>query len=108
MNKEIKEEWLAALKSGEYKKGIGMLRSGDDRYCCLGVLCDLHNKKQEVNGWVAHKIVDETKYSYHCSVGYSPLAVQEWSDLKTMITLTKLNDSSDTFDKVIEYIEKQL
>lgn len=30
-------KWLEALESGEYKQGEGLLRSHDDRYCCLGV-----------------------------------------------------------------------
>jgi hypothetical protein len=29
MNPEIKEKWLNDLKSGEYKKGKGLLRNGD-------------------------------------------------------------------------------
>lgn len=37
----IKEKWIAALKSGEYKQGTGCLRDADDNYCCLGVLGDI-------------------------------------------------------------------
>lgn len=38
MPKELKAKWVAALRSGEYKQGIGAMRSADDGYCCLGVL----------------------------------------------------------------------
>lgn len=41
MNPEIKEAWVAALRSGERKQTKGKLRSADG-FCCLGVLCDLH------------------------------------------------------------------
>ena len=46
MNPEVKEKWLAALRSGEYLQGIGSLRrynsvTGESRYCCFGVLCEL-------------------------------------------------------------------
>ena len=34
----LKEKWLAALESGEFKKATGQLREGP-AYCCLGVLC---------------------------------------------------------------------
>ena len=45
MNKEVKQQWVAALRSGEYKQGKNALRrqyEGEDaEFCCLGVLCDL-------------------------------------------------------------------
>ncbi len=44
MKKELAEEWAAALKSGEYQQGTGGLRPELDKYCCLGVLCDLYIK----------------------------------------------------------------
>lgn len=37
MPKELLAKWLAALRSGEYKQGVGQLKS-DGGYCCLGVL----------------------------------------------------------------------
>ena len=39
MDADIKREWVAALRSGEYKQGRGQLCI-DDHYCCLGVLYD--------------------------------------------------------------------
>jgi hypothetical protein len=46
MNQEIKTQWIAALRSGQYKQGKGMLKQttaqGDIRHCCLGVLCELY------------------------------------------------------------------
>lgn len=44
MNQEIKKRWVAALRSGDYKQGTGALRNADNKFCCLGVLCDLHSK----------------------------------------------------------------
>jgi hypothetical protein len=53
VNAEVKQQWLDALRSGEYEQTKGALRRGnpldpedlDDGYnagyCCLGVLCDL-------------------------------------------------------------------
>lgn len=42
---DVKNQWLAALRSGEYEQGKGVLRrvgtSGNKEYCCLGVLCEL-------------------------------------------------------------------
>lgn len=38
--KEVYKLWIAALRSGKYKQGKGSLKEGN-KYCCLGVLCDL-------------------------------------------------------------------
>lgn len=35
-----RQKWIAALRSGKYKKGINALHRGN-RYCCLGVACKL-------------------------------------------------------------------
>lgn len=40
MNKDIKDKWVAALRSGNYQQGQGSLRT-ENRYCCLGVLCEI-------------------------------------------------------------------
>ncbi len=44
MDTTIKAEWLAALRSGKYQQTKGSLRNGN-RFCCLGVLCDVVNPK---------------------------------------------------------------
>lgn len=48
MHENRKTEFLAALRSGEYRKTEGMLYSpspsGKDSYCALGVLCVLAMK----------------------------------------------------------------
>lgn len=40
MDPEAKRLWVEALRSGEYKQGVGALNRGDS-YCCLGVLCEV-------------------------------------------------------------------
>jgi hypothetical protein len=48
LRKPVKKAWLKALRSGEYKQARYSLRretpEGGYKYCCLGVLCDLHRK----------------------------------------------------------------
>lgn len=43
---ELKQDWLRALRSGEYDQGMGVLRidrAGPRReHCCLGVLCEIY------------------------------------------------------------------
>ena len=41
MQPEILAAWIQALESGEYDQGRKVLRSTDNKYCCLGVVCDI-------------------------------------------------------------------
>ena len=45
MKREIAEEWVRRLESGNYQQGKGRLRTqtfeGDYRYCCLGILTEI-------------------------------------------------------------------
>lgn len=46
MNPEVKAEWLAALRSGAYKQAQARLFDPETGgYCCLGVLCDIAEKR---------------------------------------------------------------
>lgn len=52
MKPEIKQKWVQALRSGEYKQCYSCLKF-NNCFCVLGVLCDI--LKQEVNGrWDNH------------------------------------------------------
>jgi hypothetical protein len=52
MNQEIKQKWIEALKSDEYRQGKLALKNYDDTFCCLGVLCDLYIKEKGLK-WTA-------------------------------------------------------
>jgi hypothetical protein len=45
MEPVIKEKWVAALRSGDYKQGYARLKKQDAKgnlsYCCLGVLAEV-------------------------------------------------------------------
>lgn len=41
MKKELKDKWIAALRSGEYRQGKSKLKTDSGGYCCLGVLADI-------------------------------------------------------------------
>lgn len=75
MNQEIKQKWLEALRSGEYKQGQSALRE-NDRFCCLGVLCNLH---AEAHPEFAAKQKNSSEYDGQ--LGHLPVSVQKWSGL---------------------------
>lgn len=117
MNKEIKQQWLAALRSGEYEQGQEQLRSMDDKFCCLGVLCDLHAKATG-NTWTEQE--EDYNFSYEDFPEVLPSVVQEWAGLPANTgaalyateagfrELTALNDGGYTFEQLATLIEKQL
>lgn len=48
MKKALRDEWVAALRSGKYEQGTGKLRTDDDHWCCLGVLSDVAGVKWDL------------------------------------------------------------
>jgi hypothetical protein len=41
VKKQLRDEWVKALRSGEYEQGTGTLKY-EEKFCCLGVLCAVH------------------------------------------------------------------
>ena len=70
---EIKEKWVRALRSGEYKQAEQSLRReitpGTMGYCCLGVLTDLYCK------------ATKTEIPDFDRMAFLPREVVEWADL---------------------------
>lgn len=79
MDEKIKLEWIAALRSGEYKRCHGQLHLSDG-FNLFGVLCDIHAKK--TNGeW---ELINGSKVNYRylgCCFAI-PHEVKKWADLK--------------------------
>lgn len=46
MDAQLKQRWIDALTSGEYRQTQDHLKDGNG-YCCLGVLCDLVARDDE-------------------------------------------------------------
>jgi hypothetical protein len=110
MKKKIMKEWVAALRSGEYKQGVEALRV-NDKFCCLGVLCNLH---AQTHPKIAKKQLDPE--SYLEEDGILPKSVMDWAGMKSAEgcfysddgpnTLIELNDDGATFDVLSNVIEK--
>lgn len=111
MNATVKALWIDALTSGEYKQAYGWLRS-DNRYCCMGVLCDLYARERQNVNW---SDMAQGVYVFISSSTNLPFSVMRWAGLKskdpktTKGTLSKLNDNDQlTFDEIAAIIEKDL
>lgn len=107
MNKTLKKKWIDALRSKAYKQGVGNLKTSNNKFCCLGVLCDLISPDR----W---KSVNTRFYSY--SVGDSQsscqlpkkLACAIHLSIDTQCTLIGMNDAGESFNKIANWIKKNV
>lgn len=109
MKKEIAEKWIAALRSDKYEQGQQALND-KDRFCCLGVLCDISNQ----GNWRK----DGTYIPHNKTPGSDvvlPLAVEKWAGVRSLVgsrslgpSLSTLNDTGHiTFSKLADIIEQE-
>jgi hypothetical protein len=113
MNPQIKQKWVSALRSGEYQQGQYCLRK-EDGFCCLGVLCDLYGKENNVE-WEPSTHYNNV-YVFQDMATILPLSVMEWVGVgegnplvnDEIGTLAGLNDNGTTFNEIADVIEKQL
>lgn len=120
---EVKDLWLEALRSGEYKQSVARMRvtpeSGSglcekhgEGYCCLGVLTDIALKEGAID-----------QFRYNISAQAPTMAVMGWAglDANAQSRLMRMNDGSPTqngrpidninrknFSEIAEWIEENL
>lgn len=105
---EARAAWVAALRSGEYKQGRKCLRK-DDRYCCLGVACELHRLHEGGPEWNLRAVGEHS--SYKGETACLPVSVQRWLGVSTFwgrfagTTLADVNDKGYPFSKIADLIE---
>ena len=124
MKLAIKNLWLRALRSGEYKQTQGALKNGYG-YCCLGVLCDLYTQETGLGYFNDNNFFEDmtTGFGERSSLPYS---VSKWAGLKghyksnpciaeqkdkyrkALHSLAEANDGGKTFTEIANIIEKQL
>lgn len=126
MKKEIADQWVKALRSGEYAQYRGQLHGfpeDDDKgsFCCLGVLCDLHQQSTGAGYWEGGYYQDESGYNFEVP----PESVMAWAGIKAAnpqvdppglrrpagdcaLTIAELNDNFHwTFNELANLIEEQ-
>jgi len=95
MNKTIKAKWVAALRSGKYKRAEGVMRKGTasnpEGFCCLGVLCDVVGQKR-----------------FKAQSTFSNPAINHLLPHNVRQRLGYMNDGGKTFKEIANYIEQNL
>jgi hypothetical protein len=98
MKAELKAQWVAALRSGDYKQGRYRLQEADG-FCCMGVLC-------VVAGWPT----DDRDGSVN-SAPYDPVR-EAIGGLSAAQMLSRMNDRIDdghkSFDEIADWIEQHI
>lgn len=76
-----RREALELMRSGELAQGQRLLRTKNDGYCCLGVLCESFRRQTGQGRWELHDRGYEfiTKDGY-CSTTTLPSAVADFFD----------------------------
>jgi hypothetical protein len=116
------EEWVTALRSGEFQQARGYLNV-NSRQCCLGVKCILDIRAGRHGMTEATHIEDScTKVkSYGILIDSDNLAasltahfprsevLEAWGMSKDQaITLTGMNDRGTSFTKIADWIEQNI
>jgi hypothetical protein len=123
MNTEVKTQWIDALNSGEYQQTKKQLFDGD-KFCCLGVLCDLYSKEHGEEWDYRYSDFEDHNRWYFCDQGeILPHVVMDWAGLKSenpkvelidgeskealFSDIASMNDSGYTFKELSNYIKQQ-
>lgn len=114
MNANAKEQWINALRSGEYKQGKKMLHNVEENtFCCLGVLCKIsglnYNPKspcvpQNVIMWSELNLVQP-----EVPLADIPEIKNKFEYWTNTIKLAHLNDEENfSFTQIADLVEKYL
>ena len=105
---DLAKKWIAALRSGEFEPGKGVLRDGD-KFCCLGVACEIFRETHPEAHWDAGRFWADGTHSH---AGRLPTPVRDalglldvsgWSGLG--MPLTDRNDMGHTFAAIADELE---
>lgn len=117
MNKQVKEAWLADLRSGRYRQGRESLKQRDGgriKHCCLGVLCETYTRVVKdpkiATEWTDGERTGWTAWSFGGDESMPPKAVLGWAGLSSEQAhdLAEMNDEGAKFREIAKYIEQKL
>lgn len=109
--KEHRKAWIEALRSGKYAQGQARLKS--DKYCCLGVACDVSGQgRWSLNTYVCGdglRSVDKSAISLPEDVkNYYGLRNKHGGFADDEDSLIRCNDTKKyTFEQIADIIERE-
>ena len=113
MDKDVKEQWLTALRSGEYKQCIGELKNNSGEHCCLGVLLETQGWKETT--FYKDKSIFSNYVSQEGVINHEENELDEYTadsfglNRQHQVKLMKLNDDTGwSFNLIARWIEDHL
>lgn len=114
MRKQLKEKWVKALRSGEFKQGKDYLCAEQDdgthAFCCLGVLACVMGKKPE--RLISKSHLNEVRMAKPSGLGSWGSGCYDNEDPETHYTtqrkLAAMNDNGDSFKQIANWISRNL
>lgn len=104
LDKEFKDRWIAALRSGEYTQGSGALLF-QGNYCCLGVaaaICGVPDAELQTCNFLRYDPTNNSVLSKN-HIGKVPMEIDD--DMEHL--LSSMNDSGDhSFMDIADYIQQ--
>lgn len=87
MDPERKAEWLAALRSGNYRQTTNKLTDDSGAYCCLGVACHLAVEAGVISKWVGpdYTYFGDLEYRGFPYGSQNTVKVFSWSELPVQV-----------------------
>lgn len=100
LSSEQIDNWIAALRSGNYPQAVGCLRS-EQGYCCLGVLADINGAE-----WIAMAKLSRfnAKFGENEYVSALPTTFLPANWLNQLIDLNDFRHAP--FSEIADYIER--
>lgn len=115
MDTKLKEEWVAALRSGKYQQGTEVLRDEFKEFCCLGVLCEIDPEVTWSENDAGYKYKEEpdrlltTQFDDGDDYQESPLLEKYGITVQIQEVLIRLNDEEQLdFNGIADFIEEGL
>lgn len=102
--------WIEALRSTEYKQGVGGLHPSEGKFCCLGVACDKYKEITGQGEWLSDRTFIINRISRISSL---PVDVRDWLGLADIDgafadgCLADINDDGASFEQIADIIESE-
>ncbi len=122
MNKNIKKLWIKALRSGEFKQGVGFLEK-DGKYCALGILSLLalvegictYKEERGVGGFDNKRFNLSFNVMKWAGIAQDDERFLDPEEHKVLLTvrntktsILELNDSGKSLKEIAMFVEKYL
>lgn len=118
-NKENMRLWVAALRSGDYQQGVGALQTEGNKFCCLGVACEIAMIHGIELTFYQGSGEDSNFISYDACSTFLPAKVAAWLGIgydqhssfidvaiSNSLSATAANDNNKmSFDEIADAVE---